>query len=296
MKRIKVIAIIAGLLSCYSFAQLPESNSFRSQLVLNHSAEVLPNLCLAMDVGKSMLPTRNNFFRANIAIGLSNVIELGLSNPEAFIDAFAATQPVWSWSLELKILSQQDDQPNIALRVQTSAGWTFDELIAGEIQAHSAMLYHAGLWNSHYDLDLTTAELLITHQLSRGIALHASFGVQEIQTRDLWIIVSPAPFIGNGFHASGVTQQLLLSGSLSLAIPLVPKVTLLSEVQSIPAVSPNIELVKLTVERAYFGSIAARYLLSQALGLEAGLLIQHNPYSRNNVQVRVGLNSLFTLR
>lgn len=139
---------------------------------------------------------------------------------------------------------------------------------------------------------MTSIQVILTHQLFRNIGLYTGVGIEEIEARDLWIIVAPAPFVGNGSHAPDITQELLLSGFFSLSIPLDSRFILLSEIQSFPAVSPNIDLVKLNVNHAFIGSFAVRYSLLQPLALDGGIVIRTNPYTHNYVELRLGLNTL----
>ena len=118
-------------------AQQPASNLLCSQLVLNSTAEVLPNLSLAVNGGTSLLSTHSGLFRGNIALGLGDVAEVSLARTEGVINALGATQPDLTWALKLKILSSGQDEPQVALRIQSSLRWISDQLSSQDIQAYS---------------------------------------------------------------------------------------------------------------------------------------------------------------
>lgn len=296
MNRLYASVIVGLLFSAVVLAQQPSSDPSSSHLVLVNTAEVLPNLTLTINGATSVLSSHSSLFHGNIALGLGDVAELALGKSDGIINALGAPRADVAWALKLKLFSKAQDQPQIALRIQSSVGWISDELWPQDIQTYSPALYRRGLYDSHYDLRLTSIQVLLSHQLFRNVGLHTGVGIEEIATRGLWIIVDPAPFVGNGLHAPDIAQELLLSGFLSLTVRLDSKFTLLTEIQSLPAVSPNIDLVKLNVDRAYVGSLAVRYSLLAPLALDGGIVVRTNPYTRNDVEMRLGLNTLLDLQ
>ncbi|MBF8247763.1 MAG: hypothetical protein HW374_563 [Bacteroidetes bacterium] len=272
-----------------------ERNQY-SQLVLVNTAEVLPHMSFSANFGTSLYTTRNSFYRGFALFGLANVIELSLSREGTIANTFGILEPEFDWALKLKILTASEDQPAIALRIQSSLGWNSHKVWSTDIQSFSQALYQRGLWDSHYQVSLTTFQMLASHGLGNSFSIHSSVGIQEVQSRDLWIIVAPAPSIGNGSHVAYIRHEMLLSWSLGLTHEVASQLSLYAELQTVPALSPNIDDVKLNVNRGYLGSLAFRYLPLPAVAFDAGIVFHTSPNTTNYTEVRMGLNTILSIQ
>lgn len=299
MNRIYASLIVGLLFSSLVFAQQRSSNSSSLQLVLTNTATVLPNLSLALNGGTSLLSTRGNLVYGSIALGLGDVAELALVRNDGVINALGATQPDASWALKVKVLSEEENQPGVSFGIQSSLRWTPDDLYPQDLQVHNPWLYRHLLRESRYDYQITSAHVLVSHQILPFVALHASVGIQQIEYRNLWIFAVPVLDFSapgqqeiNAFHAPDVSRRLLPSGSLGLSILVTPKLGLLTEVQSLPTIYPNKSEVKLEANAGYAVSLAARYLFFQQFSLDVGAVLHTNRYTRNEAEMRIGLNTL----
>jgi hypothetical protein len=199
-----------------------------------------------------------------------------------------------NWALKLKVLSATVDHPAIALRVQSSLGWGSHKVWSYDIESYSRNLLQRGLWATQYQVNLTAFQVLVSHKLTEALSLHTSVGVQEVQVRNLFITLNvPPDFIGS--TARDIAIQELLCGSLGVMHEVDSQLSILFEVQSIPALWPNIGGVKIDANRGYVGSLAFRYLPLPVVGLDFGIVFHTAPNRTDYTEVRMGLSTVLSL-
>ncbi len=128
------------------------------------------------------------------------------------------------------------------------------------------------------------------------LTLHGGVGLQEAQYRGLWIFLDPPPGDVNGYHAAEVERELLMQGFVGAELRVHSRLTLIGDVQSIPLFRPDIDLLELSVDRSYMSFLGVRYLLADAIRLDASLRYHTGVEGIRSTQVVIALNALLSLR
>jgi hypothetical protein len=229
------------------------------------------------------------------AIGFSGVFQLSYGNEGAVANVLGVVRPAQSWGAKLQILPRREQYPAIALFIRSTIGWQLQYFGANDIENKIPELIIRGFNGTLYECANTSAGIAAESQLNDVLALRFTLGVQELQSRNFWLFIAPAPAIGNGYHSVEVQSSYILDGSANASISIKPQLALIAEIDALPYYGINLPENRLEPFRAYAGMVGVRYALSRSVNLDTYIRQQSKINSIAQTQFRLGLSGQLTI-
>lgn len=291
MKRNMVVVMLV-----LGFSGLSAQEQFPARYALTQEAAVIPHLGLYFNGGFDVIPRNLEVFRGEAKVGIADALEVGVVQQESSLDFFAVPVLMPELELKLRILEGSRTIPGVSLSYKTSLSWKEQRLTATHIGPVRPEYANRGLYGSRFDLSVSTGTLILSQLLSTNLQLTAGVGVQELQTKSLWIFVLPAPFSSNGYNARETRRELMLSGFLQGYHKLTEKVTLFGEVKTLPAIWPNIDRLALDYDRVYVAGLGVRFTPITGIAVDAA--IHHHTAFQGiaGTQAKLGISSFLDFK
>jgi hypothetical protein len=232
---------------------------------------------------------------AHVGIGFSSVFELSYTNEGVIANALGFTNPMNYWGAKLQIIPPHEQFPSLAIYMKGTIGWESQFLGSNDFQARIPDLYNQGLYSTSYEFSSNTAGLSMESRMTEALTVRFTVGVQEIRSRNLWILIAPAPFFGNGFHDTQIHNSLILDGSASASFVLRPKLALIGELFPLPYYTIDVPTNSLKILRAFTGLVGLRYSLSPMLNLDTYVRQQSTVSGIAFTQFRLGISGLVSI-
>jgi hypothetical protein len=223
-------------------------------------------------------------------LSLAGALELGYSNEGYVGNAVGMTRPADSWGAKLQILRQQEMLPSVTLWARGTIGWQNEDLGAYDLWASIPSFYSYGVVGARYEFMSTTAGVAVERTFGDKLSVDFSLGMQQLQSRNLWIFISPAPVMGNGYHAVSGDRSYLLDASIDVTYRVLPNLTLIAQAGTLPYFSVNPYALRLDVGRAYVGTIGFRYALPIPVSLDVYIRKQSMFNGHADTQFRLGIS------
>jgi len=269
------------------FSQVENERRYPSQFSLTESAEVLPNLTFFGRVSAGLFTRDLTTIQGQVSVGIANFIELNVLNSEGLVNFYGEPQPVAQWGFKLRILEGSDQQPSVSFMFRTSFDWKNQEFFDHDIIAKRPSFSSQGLNGTRHGMRLSTGTLVITERVFSRLSLTAGFGVQEIQIRNLWIFIDPAPYVTNGFHDPEIQRTLMFSGLFQAQIDVSSSTLIFLESHSAPMVEPNLTRLSLDYERGFLVSGGVRLIPLFPVSMD--LMLSHSFMEIARTEFRVSL-------
>lgn len=265
---------------------------FPARYTATQEAAVIPHLSFYLNGGFDVIPRNLEVFRGEAKLGIADAFEIGVLQWESSLDFFAVPVLMPELEIKLRILEGSRTTPGVSIAYRTSLVWKEQRLTSTYIGPIRPEYANRGLNGSRYDLSVSSGNLIISQEISSNAQLTAGVGVQELQTRSLWIFLDPAPFASNGYNARETRRELVLSGFLQGYIRLTEKVTLFGEALTLPAIYPNIDRLALNYDRVYVAGLGVRFMPLSAIALDA--TIHHHTAFQGiaGTQAKLGISSI----
>ena len=225
------------------------------------------------------------------SLGLAGVLELGYSNEGYIGNPIGMTRPANSWDAKIQIFKQREELPSVALWARGTIGWQNEDLGAYALWAVLPSFFNFGVVGTRYEFSSMTVGLSMAPGLGKWITMNLSVGYQELSSRNLWILIAPAPIIGNGYHAVSGDRSGMLEASANIVAGLLPQLALVAQAGTLPYFNVNPTALTLEVGRAYNGAVGVRYTLPIPLSVDSYVRWQSNINGKTDTQFRLGLSS-----
>ena len=287
MKTNSLAVALVFLFSLPLVAQVENERQYPSQFSLTESAEVLPNLTLFGRVSTGLFTRDLNMIQGQISLGIADFIELNVLNSEGAVDFYGDPQPIPQWGFKLRILESSDQLPSVSFLFRTSLDWKYQEFFDHHIAVRRPTFSSQGLNGTKHRIRLTSGTLVATQTLFSRVHLTGGFGIQEVQIRNLWIFIDPAPYVTNGFHAPEIQRTLMLSGLFQAQIDLSSTTLIFLESQSAPMIEPNLTQLSLNYERGFLTSAGVRFIPLFPVSLD--LMLNHSFMKIARTEFRMSL-------
>jgi len=229
----------------------------------------------------------------HITAGVSGVLQVSFSNDEVVSNMIGLVRPMNSWGLKLQVLSKREELPPVALWVRSALGWQGDFLQSTDLWPKSPPTFDH-LAGTQYEFTSTSAGVALEPGISEALDVNVSLGLQELQSSGLWIFIEPAPEGDNGYHAVSGERTLLLEGSANVVLHLLPRFAVIAEAATLPYFNVNVAALELEVQRAYAGTVGARYTLPIPLSVDGYVRWQSSINGLTDTQFRLGLSGQFS--
>lgn len=284
-----VIAVLLTIVLTTS-CLLSQLSRLPAQYAATQEAAVLPNLTIFVNGGFDVIPRNLDVFRGTARLGIADAVEIGILQQESVLDLFAVPVFVPQLEIKLQILDGSRSLPGVSIAYRTSLLWKQQELTATYIGAVRPEYANQGLHRTKYDLSVSTGMLIFSQEILPNAQFTAGLGIQEIQTKSLWISIDDA-----GFHDLDAKQKLLFSGFLQAFYRLTDKVTVFGEAQTLPAMWPNVHRLALEYDRIYIAGLGVRFMPVARLAIDG--MIHHQTAFQGipGTQAKLGLSTLLDL-
>lgn len=289
MKHIPAMLLLGASLFSFSLAQ---QRSYPSYFSLTESADIQPHVGLYLSVGTEFFAGRSDVFRGQARLALANAAEISFIRQEGAVNFFGNAWQVPQWELKLRILEGSNNNPTVSVAFRSFFNWQLENLFAQDIASLKPALTKQGLNGSRYENRLSSGALIVSQKLFPRVEFTGAVGVQEIQSRFLWIFIDPAPYQSNGFYAPQIERTLMLNGFLNARFDLRSDLTLFAEAQSVPVISPNINRMALDYDRGYLTLVGLRYVAFYPVAVDGMIAHQLGFDNSSSTQFRIGLSFL----
>lgn len=287
MKAISIVLAFVFLVSSPLFAQSQNERQYPSQFSNTESADILPNLTLFGRVTTGLFTSDISPVEGQISFGIADFIELNVLNSASAVNFYGDAQLIPQWGFKLRLLEASEKGPGVAFLFRTSFDWRPQTFWQQDIARKRSAFYQQGLNGTRHSLRLTSGTLIATQTLFSRLHLTGGLGVQEVQVRDLWIFIDPAPYASNGYHASEIQHNLMVSGLVQAQIDVSNNVLAFFEAQAVPMIEPNLQRLSLTYKREYLTSAGVRFVPLFPVSMD--VMISHSFMELQQTEFRMSL-------
>ena len=297
MKTVALVACICLVLTPMIYGQTSGSTDIVSRLTLGNTAEVAPGNSVGFQAGTSEFTSDQDIYRIRGIVGIGGLAEIDFSNVGEVQTMLYRIRRQPSWGLKVKLLSETDDHPAVAVVLGSSIGWNAEWNFWYDIQASRPELYNQGLSIAKYETGFARAQVIASKDVLSGMILTVGLGIEDVQNKSvsLWGASSNFNF-PNLLRVDGMQHNLTFEGFLGATLPLTASLTAIAEVESIPFVTPGAGLTSLVADRAYLGSAGLRYNLVGNISVDGTYFGVSDPSGYYAGELRIGLNAAVSLQ
>jgi len=280
----KTTFIIIGM---FLLSSLLSAQFISPRFPINSTAEILPNISSGVHAFFSPYTPSRNQFNISAFIGISGKVQFELSNEGLTRDLFDDVERQLTWGCKVKILSENGEQPTVALNFRSALEWNWGRK---EIEANGkSYLYHNTLSQISYENRFMSAGVIITQEFNKNILLNGGFGLHELQTRNVFFGRTATDTLYSlPMRSLRLDHHLLIYGFFSSLISVSSYIALIGEINAIPIIQPNADLSALEVDRIYVCSIGARSIYLKPLAIDATVVFMSNIAGHTTMEIRVG--------
>lgn len=289
----KAFIIIFITLFCLPIsAQGQKDQSYPSRFMLTESADVLHNFSLFGRLGTGLFTRDVNVIQGQVSIGLADFFELTLLRSESAVNFYGVPQTLPQWGFKFRVLDGSAQLPAVSFVFRNSLDWKLQEFFGHHIAVQRPAFAREGLNGTRYRLRLSSATLVATQRVLSRIEITGGLGIQEIQTKDLWIFMSPAPSVTNGFHDADIEYTLMLSGLFQARADISGSMLVFVEAQSVPMIAPDLVRLSLDFQRGYLTTVGVRLIPLFPMSMD--VMISHQtPFMQvSHTEFRISLGIL----
>ena len=290
MKTTIVVTLLCLWLQADVYSQTLDRPSV-ARLALGQTAEIPLGTFIGVQLGTSAFNSNTDVNRIIGTVEIAGIVEAELSNVGGLQTMLYELKRQPSLGLKLKLLSEGDGVPAIAISVKGSITWQNYWNSSDNMQLRRPDLYRAGLASAGYGYGYTTARILMTKHVWHDIMLDLAIGVDDVSTRNVSFWGGAPNYIFPGYYSRpSVHHAPTVQGYLGIVYPLTPELALMGESETIPFVTPDGNLSSLTTERAFIGSLGIRWQFTRWHSFDCSWFGVSNSEGIASSELRVGLN------
>ena len=290
MKWTNAVAILCVIITVTATAQDNGSARFPSQFSITGSAEVFPISSLYLSGGTDLFSDRADAFRGQARLALLGVLELGVMKEEAAVNFLGGAERVPMGEFKVRVLEQTEHTPAISIAYRMSLEWLSRGYENQDLAAVRPAAVSEGLHAVRYQYRLTSAMVLVSQTVIPQLELTTGIGLQEAQTRFLWLGGPGWPY-SNGTYDPQTHSRLILTGFLLGRFDVSRQVTVFAEAESVPVFVPSYQHHSVQPERTYFGTAGVRFVPLMPFALDVMIAHQTAFQGIADTQVRIALNT-----